>query len=203
MTPLAFYGAGGHATAVLHIIRLHPEYEILAIIEDDPGKIGQRFYDIEIVPPDWLDQQADLPLFITIGRNAIRQSLFDIYRACGHPSILIRDSSSIIRGHVTAGIGSVILAGVIIQPETQIGENTIINTAATIDHHGRIGHHVHLAPGVHLAGNVTVGDGTFVGIGAVVGPGVTIGKDCVIQAGSVVLESVPDGVTLRRDVWHQ
>ena len=55
---------------------------------------------------------------------------------------------------------------------------------------------VHIAPNVALAGHVYVGEGTFVGMGASVLPGVQIGKWCVIGAGAVVLQNVPDGATV-------
>ena len=44
-----------------------------------------------------------------------------------------------------------------------------------------------------MAGNVRVGEGTHVGLGAAVRQGVTIGKWCVIGAGTVVINDVPDG----------
>ena len=40
---------------------------------------------------------------------------------------------------------------------------------------------------------VVIGDGCWICAGTTICPGVTIGKDCVIGAGSVVIDSIPDG----------
>jgi len=65
-----------------------------------------------------------------------------------------------------------------------------------VDHECEIGAFVHLAPGVALAGRVRVGEGAFLGIGARVIPGRGIGAWAVVGAGAVVLDDVPDGVTV-------
>jgi acetyltransferase-like isoleucine patch superfamily enzyme len=39
---------------------------------------------------------------------------------------------------------------------------------------------------------VSIGDGTWIGTGALILPGVHVGAGCVIAAGAVVTESVPD-----------
>jgi sugar O-acyltransferase (sialic acid O-acetyltransferase NeuD family) len=79
-----------------------------------------------------------------------------------------------------------------VQADTKIGEHTIVNTGASIDHDCAIGSFCHIAPQVTLCGEVSVGDGTIVGSGTTVVPGITIGKWCKIGAGSVVTKNIPD-----------
>jgi acetyltransferase EpsM len=55
---------------------------------------------------------------------------------------------------------------------------------------------VHVSPGAQLGGNVYVGEGAHIGIGASIKPGVKIGKWSVVGAGAVVVNDVPDGVTV-------
>jgi acetyltransferase EpsM len=80
---------------------------------------------------------------------------------------------------------------VIVNPAATIGENVILNTAASVDHDCVVADGAHIAPGVHLGGGVHIGRGAWVGIGATVRDHVTIGDECVIGAGAVVLQDIP------------
>jgi acetyltransferase-like isoleucine patch superfamily enzyme len=79
-----------------------------------------------------------------------------------------------------------------VNPSSAIGENVILNTGCTIDHHNHLGDHVHIAPGVSLGGEVTIGKGTLVGIGATVIPRCSIGEWSIVGAGSLVTRSLPN-----------
>jgi len=94
------------------------------------------------------------------------------------------------------GTGTVIFAQVAINAGTSIGSGCIVNTGATVDHDCRLGDGVHIAPGANLAGNVMVRDRSWIGIGSAVLQGTSIGRDVVVGAGSVVLQDVPDAVTV-------
>ncbi len=85
------------------------------------------------------------------------------------------------------------MAGAAINAATSIGDGSIVNTGATVDHDNRLGRFVHIAPGCHLAGYVTVGDGALVGVGSAVGRGrpLAIGEEAVVGAGSLVIDDVP------------
>ena len=78
------------------------------------------------------------------------------------------------------------MAGCIIQANTEIYENSIINTGVKIDHDCIIGKNVHIAPGVTLCGNVKVGDNSFIGAGVVGLPGTVIPSNSIIPAGDVL-----------------
>ena len=82
-------------------------------------------------------------------------------------------------------------AGAAVNPASVVGDNVILNTGCTIDHHNRIGAHAHIAPGVHLGGEVNIGEGALVGIGATVLPGRTIGVWAIVGAGAVVTKDIP------------
>ena len=88
------------------------------------------------------------------------------------------------------------MANVTINVAAEIGDNVILNTASSIDHHCVVGAHSHIAPGATLAGNVRIADETLVGAGAVILPGISIGAHCTVAAGAVVTGNVPDGVTV-------
>ena len=88
------------------------------------------------------------------------------------------------------------MAGVIINCGSTIGENVILNTGCTVDHHNKIAAHVHIAPGTHLGGEVSAEEGVFIGLGASILPRTTIGAWSIVGAGACVIESVPPEQTV-------
>jgi acetyltransferase-like isoleucine patch superfamily enzyme len=87
-----------------------------------------------------------------------------------------------------------IMAGAVINPESVIGDNVIINTSASVDHHNRIDRDAHLSPGAHTGGRVQIGRGAHVGLGAVVLPKLQVGEWAVVGAGAVVERNIPSRV---------
>ena len=137
--------------------------------------------------------ELDNPLaVVAIGKASIRANVVE--RCSSVDWIQICHAHSFVDATVRVGEGTVIFAGVVVQPDTVIGKHSIINTGATVDHDCHIGDYVHICPGVNLAGDVTVGKGTWVGIGSQVIQGIRIGSNSVIGAGVTVIHDVPDNV---------
>lgn len=100
-----------------------------------------------------------------------------------HPEAVIGDD-------VEIGIGSIVMAGVVINPGSRIGKGVIVNTSSSIDHDCVIGDFVHVAIGAHLAGNIAIGNNSWIGAGAIVNNNLCIGSNCVIGAGAVVVKDI-------------
>jgi sugar O-acyltransferase (sialic acid O-acetyltransferase NeuD family) len=139
----------------------------------------------------------ELELFIAIGNNKVRESIFNklillnksLNVTLIHPSSIISNSSII-------GPLSLLAAGVIINPLAEIGKGCIINTSSIIEHECKIEQFSHIAPGAVLAGNVQIGSSSFIGANSVIKQGVKIGKNVIVGAGTVVLNDVPDNCTI-------
>jgi acetyltransferase-like isoleucine patch superfamily enzyme len=80
---------------------------------------------------------------------------------------------------------------VVVNTGSVIGDNVILNTGCTVDHHNSIGSHSHIAPGTHSGGGVHISEGVLVGIGAAIIPGCSIGQWAIIGAGSTVTKDIP------------
>lgn len=190
-------GASGHgqvvADALFQMWTKGREMEIVGFLDDDPGLQDCRVLGLPV-----LGRLADLPavphdcVIIGIGDNEIRARLHaELLQARKHFATAIHPSA-VLAPDVIVGAGAVLAAGAVANPGARIGENAIVNTCASIDHHTVLGAHCHIAPGAHLAGNVSVGEGVFVGIGACVTPGVSLGAWCTVGAGAAVLADVPE-----------
>jgi sugar O-acyltransferase (sialic acid O-acetyltransferase NeuD family) len=130
---------------------------------------------------------------MAIGSNRVREALasrLDLdWVTVVHPFSSVAKSSEL-------GPGTVVFAGVVVQPSVQVGRHAILNTGCSVDHDCRLGDFAHIAPGTRLGGDVSVGDGTLVGIGSVVAPGRVVGSWSVVGAGAVVVGDVPAGATV-------
>jgi acetyltransferase-like isoleucine patch superfamily enzyme len=88
------------------------------------------------------------------------------------------------------------MAGSVIAPEVEIGQDCIVNTNATVDHESFLESGVEISPGATLCGLVRVGVNGWVGAGATVLPRIQIGSDATVGAGAVVTKNVERGQTV-------
>ena len=183
---ISLFGASGHGKVILDI--LQSTGQSVDVVYDDYPK-QPSLLELPIVPASTLDSVKIDSLILSIGNNKVRKRLATklnvTFANAIHPS-------AIFSKHIAIGEGSVVMAGVKVNPDATIGKHCILNTGAIVEHDCKIGDFAHLSPGVALAGNVTVGEGTHVGIGSCVIQGITIGKWVTIGAGAVIIKNVPD-----------
>ncbi|AWY99957.1 MAG: NeuD/PglB/VioB family sugar acetyltransferase [Rhodobiaceae bacterium] len=184
-------GGGGHAKVVVATLQSMGK-TIGTIFDDTPAKIGQQVLGVEIgsitPSPNWW-REENRHAFIAIGDNAIRSQLSSLDAEW----IVAKHTKSVVHQSVEIGEGTLICAGVVIQPDTGLGCHVIANTSCSIDHDCTVGDFAHVGPGAVLAGGVQVGAAAFVGAGATIMPGLSIGSGAVIGAGAVVTRDVAAG----------
>lgn len=187
---LFILGAGGHAKVVL-ATALEAGWEVLALLDDNPTKWGERLLGIPILGPlRAIEEEKEAWGIIAIGDNHRRRTLAQELKGIRwatlvHPTAYVHPSAHL-------GEGTVVFAGAVIQPAASLGNHVIVNTGAIVEHDVLVEDFAHLAPGVRLAGGVQVGEGCLVGVGTVAIPGVKIGKWSIVGAGSVVTRNLPE-----------
>jgi UDP-perosamine 4-acetyltransferase len=189
-SPLIFYGAGGHARVAIEGARAAGLSPTL-VIDDAPKASNLLGVPVQATSSINWEKLRPFRFIIAIGDNATRAHLFaELKNRGGEPQTIIHPFTS-ISSSAKIGAGTVIFAGAVVNADSEIGENSILNTSCSVDHDGKIAAHVHLCPGVRLAGNVTIGERTMLGTGAMCIPGINIGHDVLIGAGSVVVRNIP------------
>ncbi len=187
---MILFGASGHGKVIIDILELNGIDDIT--IWDDNATTP--IWDYETSKPD-AASLADEPIIISIGSNEARKKVVERLPSDANYIVAIHPQAVLART-VSIDNGTVIMGGVVVNPDTTIGKHCIINTNASVDHDCEIGDYVHISPNVALCGNISIGEGTHIGAGTVVIPGKKIGKWCVIGAGSVIIEDVPDYATV-------
>lgn len=193
-SPVVVLGAGGHAKVVIELLRASG-HEVFGVLDADPTPrtvVGAHVIGDDSKLGD-LKAQGVTRAFIAIGDNGLRLRLGRKAQRAGFE--LVNAISPVARVSPSArlGVGIAIMAGAVINAETDLGDLAIINTGAVIDHDGIIGEAAHIAPGCALAGDVTVGQRAFLGVGTSVIPGRRIGDDVVVGAGACVVHDIPAG----------
>lgn len=200
---LLIIGASGHGKVVADIALKMNKWKSIAFLDDD--ETVKSTMGIEVVGKliDAFIHIQDCDIFVGVGNNTTREHIQEKLRVEGASIPKLIHPSAIIGERVELGVGTVVMAGVVINSCTEIGNGCIVNTGATVDHDNLIGDYVHISPGAHLAGTVKVGSGSWLGIGSVVSNNVSIGGGCNVGAGAVVIKDITEtgtyiGVPARR-----
>lgn len=187
--PLVMIGAGGHAK-VLHALALAVGYRILGVCAPELVQQGQTHWrGVPVLGGDGALEQfepAAVGMINGIGQligSQSREAIFVRLRQAGfnfpalvHPAAWVALTADLAQGVQ-------VMAGAVIQPDCCIGENSIINTRASVDHDCDIGANVHIAPGATLCGGVRIHDRAFIGSGATLIQGLIVGNGAIVGAG--------------------
>lgn len=189
---LMIIGASGHGKVVVDIAIRMNNWKQIVFLDDDASIKECMGLSVVGKTADAFKFTNEADIFVAVGNNEIRKNVQNDLESAGvKPPLLIHPSAT-IGSEVDIGIGSVIMAGVVINSASKIGKGCIINTAATVDHDNKIADYVHISPGVHLAGMVEIGNKTWIGIGSVVSNNLTITGNCKIGAGAVVVKDITE-----------
>ncbi len=196
MDNIVVIGSSGHAKVIIDIVRQEGKFNIVGLL-DRLRNVGEQTFDYPI-----LGQEEDLPklikahalkgVIIAIGDNFIRSKV--VTRITGIspdlPFVSTVHPGASIATDVTLGEGTVVMAGVSINPCSSIGRFCILNTHCSLDHDSVLADFASLAPGVTTGGNCRIGQHSAISIGAVLVHGITIGEHTVVGAGSLVMKSM-------------
>lgn len=187
MNRLAIIGAGGHGKVIADIARLNG-YEDIVFLDDDAEVKTCSGYPVIGKCKDV--DQVDADIVIAIGDSKIRKKLQE--RLLPNKLVTLIHPKAVIADDVSIGTGTVVMAGVIINPGVKIGDGCIINTSSSVDHDSEIGNYVHIAVGSHLCGSVNIGDETWIGAGTIISNNISVTSRCIIGAGAVVVKDLPN-----------
>lgn len=180
---IVIIGAGGHGRVAADIARRMGFAQILFLDDGDaPCAVGKT--------EDYIHYLDDAVFFVAIGNGAVRRKIQTMLVENGAKMVNLIHPNAVVAEDVRMGVGTVIMAGAVINPGAVLGSGTIINTCASVDHDCRIGDYVHVAVGARICGTVQIGDDTWVGAGATVIHSTSVCAGCMIGAGAVVVSPV-------------
>lgn len=197
MKPVIIVGAGGHAKVLLDAL-LCSERKVIGFTDFDKKKWGNLVNGVPVLGGDEvvfsynIDEIELVNGMGSVGSMDKRKNMYEYFKNKAYLFSNVIHPSAIVSSNAVLANGVQLLPGCIVNAGAFIGDNSIVNTRASIDHDVSIGSHVHIAPGVTISGGATIGDCTHIGTGATVIQGVHIGSNVLIGAGAVVVKDIPD-----------
>jgi 2,3,4,5-tetrahydropyridine-2,6-dicarboxylate N-succinyltransferase len=175
----------------------------LAITKLDDGQIRvAEVVDGDVVVHEWV-RQAILLLFRVRGLEKSEVGPFEYLDKLDLKHDYERRGVRVVPG-ASARRGSFLSPGVILMPSyvnigAWVGENSMVDTWATVGSCAQIGANVHLAGGVGIGGvlepanavPVVIEDDAFIGSRCMVVEGARVGRGAVLGAGTILNPSIP------------
>ena len=196
------WGVTGQAKVVRPILEAMGHQAAL-LVDNDP-EVSSPFADLpEVIDGTEAETRlADLPeiegFIAAIGghRGEARVRISSELQRSGRKALAAVHAQANVAATAILGEGVQLLMGCCVSEQARIGDFTILNTSAIVDHDCELGTGVHIMPGAILAGEVRVEDFATIGSGAIVLPRVRIGSGAMVGAGAVVTRDVPAGATV-------
>lgn len=187
------FGASGHAKVVADSIILQKKFNLKGFVASETKE--KTFFEFPIFKENEVIHKIE-NVVVAIGDNQVRkkviEKILNTNPKVQFPNVI--HPSAVVAKSVQLGLGNMLMAGAVIQPDTVLGDHNIINTCASIDHDCKIKNYCMIAPTVCFGGSVSVSEMTFIALGTFVLPGIKIGKNSFIGAGSLVTTDIPSNV---------
>ncbi len=146
--------------------------------------------------PSTYEPKSDDVFVCAIGNPVQRAKYSALIRAKGGQFAVLIEPSARIGGQTELAAGSLVGPFCVISCDVKTGEDTVFTSHVTVGHDVRFGHCCHVGAYAFLGGGTVVGDHVTIHPHASILPGVRIGDGATIGAGSIVVRSVPAGLTV-------
>lgn len=191
---LVMVGASGHGKVCADIAG-KGGYEEVFFLDDDVDRTCCAGYPVVGIVDDFGRYLNRADFFVAVGNPNIRRKITERIKNAGGEIATLIHPNAVIASDIKIGEGTVVMAGAVINPGTEIFKAVIVNTSSSIDHDCMVEDYAHVSVGAHLAGNVHVGNETWIGAGVIVSNNVDICGGCIIGAGAVVIRDIREAGT--------
>jgi sugar O-acyltransferase (sialic acid O-acetyltransferase NeuD family) len=190
MNGLVIIGSGGQSLVAYDAVRSLGTYEDI-IIMDNPSSLPTPIKaDFGL---EYIESFKDThDFFVALISNESREKMCLDLISKGYKLINIIHHTAFVSNTVILGVNIFVGPLANLHTAVKIGDGSIINSKASIDHNSIVHDYCHIAPGCVIAGNVVIGNRVFIGTGSVVINGISIENNCIIGANSLVLKSIHD-----------
>lgn len=195
MKRLLILGAGGHGKVVAEIATFMNKWDEISFLDDNIELSEVNGYRVIGTISDYnLYKNQYKYAFVAIGNNKLRLNLIEELIENEFEIPILIHPFTAVSNKVEVDIGTVIIAGAIINTNTSIGKGCIINTTSSVGHDCIVRDGVHISSGANIGGTTTIGKCSWICIGSSVINNVSIGRNVIVASGSSVIKDIEDGI---------
>jgi sugar O-acyltransferase (sialic acid O-acetyltransferase NeuD family) len=198
MRPILFVGAGRFAREVIPLVR-ESGRQITGILDDRCAELPTLLAGVPILGDlSEIGCYRDTDVVVTIASGIDKAEVVARLAALGtDPERYVSVIDPTVRNPAGCpiGRGSILLAGVTITADAELGTHVVAMPHVTVTHDCLVADFVTFASGVSLGGGVSIGTSAYLGMNASVRQEVKVGARAVLGMGAVALRDIPEGET--------
>lgn len=195
MKKLFIIGSGGFGKQVIEIVekinKKSEKYELIGLIDDDERLRGKEVLGYKVIgTTDYLknySKKHEVYGVIAIANGEARRQISQKLNSVQWVNLI--HPNTVISKYVKMGKGNIICAGVIINPECNLGDHCHINIGTTLGHDVSMLDYVTVMPGSRISGNVTLKSNSMIGTGSIIIQKLIIEENVTLGAGTVVTKN--------------
>lgn len=184
-------GLGVAAETIYSILSQDSELEIIGFAVHEKFIKERTFFNKPVFPLEHLEKcckREECQCINAVGYSNLNQNREAIFH-----EVLSKDFSFLSYIHPKStvmtdkiGRGVFVMPGAILEPSSQIGDNTVLWSNVVIAHHVEIQDNCWIASGTVVAGNSKVEKNTFIGVNATIANKVVIGSHNIIGGAAFI-----------------
>jgi sugar O-acyltransferase (sialic acid O-acetyltransferase NeuD family) len=182
----------GFDLEVLELLESKKDIEVVGYIDFKKSEVAEIQY--LGTDDDFLFDYPNIYIVLSVDIPEVRNRLYNMYKN-QITDFIVHHTASISKRSIIEK-GTLIQAHTLVSSFVKIGKGCFINHNASIHHESIIGDFTIVAPRATVLGRVIIGKNCYIGAGSIIKQNIHIGSNVTIGAGAVVINDIPDNVTV-------